>query len=338
MRVLDKTGRRPEAKVAIANVCAWPNLTRLPDGDIVALIHNQPSHGQMPGDIECWGSKDEGDTWERRAVAAPRASAEQNRMNHAAGLTTEGHLILVTSGWSKPGDPDAQGRAFYGEILPTWVCISKDGGRTWSIDKESFPHDPRGLALVPFGDIMSGKDGKLRVAAYGGRQNYVIRGDGESWGTPVSLSDTLGFNETALLHQGDGQWLAAARYQSEGLVVYHSEDDAKTWECRSKPTGKLMHPAHLLRLADGGLVLSYGNRNALKGVEVLFSDDEGHTWGKPYRVLDAGRGDIGYPSSVQRKDGCILTAYYANSVPGIGGYHMGVVVWDPARTRKDEKD
>ena len=35
--------------IAIDNVCAWPNLTLLPDGSINSTIFGQPSHGQMPG-------------------------------------------------------------------------------------------------------------------------------------------------------------------------------------------------------------------------------------------------------------------------------------------------
>ncbi len=43
-----------ERYVSIDNVCAWPNLTKLPDGTIAAVIFGKPSHGQMAGDIECW--------------------------------------------------------------------------------------------------------------------------------------------------------------------------------------------------------------------------------------------------------------------------------------------
>ena len=40
--------------IAIANVCAWPNLTVLNDGTIIASIFNKPSHGRGEGDVECW--------------------------------------------------------------------------------------------------------------------------------------------------------------------------------------------------------------------------------------------------------------------------------------------
>ena len=52
-----------EHYIAIDNVCAWPNLTRTPDGTIVATIFNQPCHGKWEGDVECWASEDGGEHW-----------------------------------------------------------------------------------------------------------------------------------------------------------------------------------------------------------------------------------------------------------------------------------
>lgn len=360
--VLDRAGNIPRPRVVV-DVCAWPNLTRLPNGDIVAMIYNQPSHGLMPGDVECWASTDEGETWTKRSVAAPRGTPEQNRMNVAAGLTAEGHLILVTSGWSQPGNEAAVGAKDYGVVLPPWVCISKDNGKTWTIDKESFPKAADGRNLIPFGDIMTGKDGKLRVAAYRGPpgpanevepvaskddalamkaaegQNWVVIGDGQRWDAPLPITRVPRHNETALLHLGDGRWLAAAR--RGGMLLAYSDDDARTWVeygpgKRGRITPNSNHPGHLTRLNDGTILLSYGSRaQPVPGVEVLFSDDEGLTWSETYRLLDVNSGDSGYPSSVQRKDGQIVTAYYARGIASHGGYHMGVVIWDPVATRKN---
>ena len=97
----------------------------------------------------------------------------------------------------------------------------------------------------------------------------------------------------------------------------------------------MKHPGHLMRLKDGTILLSYGNRVKTKqGIEVMFSHDEGKTWSEPYRLLDVNSSDSGYPSSVQLKDGCVMTAYYAKATPeGHRGYHMGTVIWDPVKTR-----
>ena len=70
------SGERLVPHVAVDNVTAWPNLTLLPNGEIIASIFNQPSHGSVEGEVECWATTDQGRTWEKRGVPAPhRATA-----------------------------------------------------------------------------------------------------------------------------------------------------------------------------------------------------------------------------------------------------------------------
>src|SRR5262245_48806151 len=80
-----------ERFVAIDNVCAWPNLTLLNDGSIAAVIHNQPSHSQLMGDLDCWVSRD-GNFWEKRGQPTPNDPGTV-RMNVAAGKTKDGSLV-----------------------------------------------------------------------------------------------------------------------------------------------------------------------------------------------------------------------------------------------------
>ena len=65
-----------ESYIAIDNVCAWPNLTPIPDGSGAAVIFNQPTHGRWQGDVECWGSQDEGRTWDREGSVRPCPGAD----------------------------------------------------------------------------------------------------------------------------------------------------------------------------------------------------------------------------------------------------------------------
>ncbi len=328
-----KDGERPKQIVAVDNVCAWPNLTVLGDGTIIATIFNQPSHGSMAGDVECWGSEDGGRSWKKRGTPAPH-EPDTNRMNVAAGLAKNGDLIVLSSGWSNRYPPGKSGRPFRQSILKPWVCRSGDGGRTWNIDKESAPDNtPDGTPGVPFGDIIPGQDGALRVAMYTLSRGYVYcsRDDGKTWAEPVVIDAEAKNHEPALFHLGGGNWLVAGRL--DGLTLYASTDDGKTWKTRGAVTGKQQHPGHFLRLADGRLLLSYGNRGGGGFVEVLVSDDDGKTWSEPLRVAD-WQGDGGYPASVQRPDGQVVTAYYAKRIKGHDRYHMGVVIWDPETSLK----
>ncbi|NLY00542.1 MAG: exo-alpha-sialidase [Rhodopirellula sp.] len=343
--VKDRDGAIPRPIVAVENVCAWPNLTVLGDGSIVATIFNQPSHAGLPGDVECWATEDGGKTWTKRGTAAPH-EGNTNRMNVAAGRAGNGDLVVIASGWSEKYPAGYSGPRGKPQVIEPWVCRSADGGRTWSIDKEGFPgKSPEGHPVIPFGDILPGEDGQLRVAIYtvpADRNDrvyiYSSANDGRTWGEPVALDTARNRNETAILHLGDGRWLAAARTigpdpsgRSMFLDLYGSEDDAGTWHQRMLLTESSQHPAHLVRLKDGRLLLAYGNRTADRGVDVRFSGDEGKSWMEPFRVTD-WQGDGGYPSSAQLPDGRVLTAYYAAATEGHKGYHMGVVVWDPEKT------
>src|SRR4030095_2239462 len=87
-----------ERYVAVDNVCAWPNLTLLKDGTIVAAIFNHPSHGEAGGDVEGWTSTEGGRIGKWRGVPAAH-EPRTNRMNVAAGTANDGALVVLASGW-----------------------------------------------------------------------------------------------------------------------------------------------------------------------------------------------------------------------------------------------
>ena len=72
---------------------------------------------------------------------APRAPGS-NRMNVAAGAAHDGSVVVLASGWG--------GAGFRERILPSLVCRSSDGGRTW--EQNSGVTLPDGVQnLIPFG-------------------------------------------------------------------------------------------------------------------------------------------------------------------------------------------
>ena len=310
--------------VAVRNICAWPNLTQLADGTILAAVFNQPSHGGLPGDADCYASVDGGLTWERRATIAPRPTPESNRMNLAAGLASNGDVLVVCSGWRNPGVCD--------DLHPTAVFRSSDAGRTWT-ETGLFPEAPGGGHCVPFGDVVPGADGSLRVIAYRGKPHtaymFASADDGHTWGEGHVIAE--GINECAPIHLGDGRWFIAARtFEHEHLHAVRSDDDGATWQDAGALTKEGEIPAHVLRLADGRLAITFGDRRHERlGVTGGLSVDEAATWQTPFRLVEIPPTDCGYPSSVQRPDGMVVTAYYANGSPLYDGYYMGVVIWRP---------
>jgi len=325
--------------VAVEDVCAWPNLTLMPDGSVVAIFFNKPAHGTEEGDIECWAS-DDGLKWEKRSTVTAHEPSTV-RMNHAAGLAGNGDLVVLCSGWTDVKQPERPKQApFRDNILRSWVLRSKDGGRTWE-KRDAFPDAVKNWSnYIPFGDIWAGDDGALHTSCYQGEftdpsessktkgwRSWYFRSEDDGWTwKPVSVIGPR-HNETDLFPLGGDRWLAAARI--DAMELFRSEDNGVTWEEPVRVTGRNEINGHLARLDDGRLLFSYGVRvDGSRGVCAKLSEDEGLTWGEPWRLAHTvDGGDCGYPSSVQLADGTIVTAWYSKETPDHTGYHLGVSVW-----------
>jgi hypothetical protein len=377
---VNREGQRPTPSITAPDHCAWPNLKLLQDGrTLAAVIFNNASHGGRPGDVECWLSADGGKTW-RFGSAATQHEPDTIRMNHAAGLATNGDLLVLTSGWTDRYPPDVprpRGRFRYDTLGP-WISRSPDGGLSWWVDKQGFPErGPTGQPLVPFGDVQISKNGDLGVSVYTTATRlekyeerkflsyfYRSRDDGKTWGEPVQIAEG---NETTVLHLGQGRWLAVVRTgtgveSKDALSLFGSQDDGRTWHFKRAMTGFQRVNGHLAKLKDGRVLFTYGDRmsafanrgadpgasarrktgtrlsdTAYRGIEAAISSDGGETWSDAIRVLDWNGLDGGYPSTVQRPDGQVVTAYYASALPGEPwdsnkNYHLGVVAWDAEKT------
>ena len=102
------------------------------------------------------------------------------------------------------------------------------------------------------------------------------------------------------------------------IDLYRSEDEGRSWRYVSQAVAfrDLRHqgnPGTLTELADGRVVLTYGNRDKPYTIAAKISADEGRSWG-PEITLRAGGGshDIGYPRTLAAADGTLVTAYYFN--------------------------
>lgn len=334
-----------ERYLAIDNVCAWPNLTFCPNGEILAVIFNQPCHGLWEGDVDCWASADGGRSWRRRGVVAAHEPGTV-RMNVGGGTVEGGDIVYIVSGWNnmKPAGQPIQGQhRNVAQVIEPWVCRSSDNGATWSHHRGAVRMPAEfGNQVIPFGKIVRGADGGLAMAMHGliegqpmsdAGGSYVIRSEdnGATWNETALIAHQ--HNETDLLVLRDGRWLAAARSSNGGhLDLFVSRDDGRSWTLHDRITAASQHPAHLLQLHDGSILLTYGIRHrGLYGIGARFSED-GEKWSSPMVVVNFNNpacGDGGYPYSVQMEDGTVVTAYYAQKSAEHHRYHVAVVRWEP---------
>ncbi len=116
------------------------------------------------------------------------------------------------------------------------------------------------------------------------------------------------------------------------IDLYASDDNGRSWTQMNQPvpdTGRGGNPPMLIRLADGRLCLTYGVRTPPFGMRAKISEDGGTTWGPEVVLTDnAGSHDLGYPRSIQRADGSVVTVYYTNDRLGGEGY-LAATIWTP---------
>lgn len=316
----------PRRIVAIDNVCAWPNLQQLRDGSIVAVVFNQPNHGYTEGDVDAWHSAD-GRFWNRLG-SVTRHEPQTVRMNHGVGLNRDGHLVVLCNGWDKI----APRRNAESRPIVTVGAISRDGGKSWEQLGPVLPAVPGLSYHVPFGDILTAANGDLVAGTYAFSRPkgniYAVRSKdgGRTWThfAPIAQDRHV---EAAIVHLGGGKWVAASRrFEFLDLEIFLSEDDAFTW----KPAGildiKPVSSAHLLKLSDGRLLLTYGKRaDSDRGIDARLSPDGGRTWGPVQRLVALENRDCGYPDAIEFPGGRILLAYYVDGIAEHQRYHMGVV-------------
>lgn len=116
------------------------------------------------------------------------------------------------------------------------------------------------------------------------------------------------------------------------LSQYQSPDNGMSWAALPNPVDDLGagNPASLIRLVDGRLCLTYGYRAQPFSMCAKLSQDGGRTWG-PERCLrnDGLSRDIGYPRSVQRPDGKVVTLYYFCDPASGPERYIAATLWNP---------
>jgi hypothetical protein len=139
------------------------------------------------------------------------------------------------------------------------------------------------------------------------------------------MPSTVRLSETELLsavrcREGSRSWISA----------YRSLDNGASWafDRTLVPDTGEGNPPSLIRLASGSLCLTYGRRAPPFGIHARVSQDGGGKWSQPITLRGGAGRDLGYPRSVQRPDGKVVTVYYIHDTPE-GERYIAASIWEP---------
>lgn len=300
----------------------FPVTIRLNNGDLLTVLRGGAPHIGIKGRLDLVRSTDKGKTWSAPWTAIDE---DQDDRNPAMGQMRDGSIVLaycILSGFDSTGLRVSRNRAER-KFDGVYLIHSDDNGKTWSKpvrDKAIFDFYKLDGAVSPYGKIVQLKDGTALMAVYfefhdaRGNESYVFRSrdNGRTWGEPALIGKH--YNETGIVELKNGKVLAALRSEKGGhLAISESGDGGRTWSAPAQVTKDNEHPADLIQLTDGRVLMTFGERNAPRGVRALLSKDGGKTWDKSKEVVladDAPNVDCGYPSSIEVSKGRVVTLYY----------------------------
>ena len=100
-------------------------------------------------------------------------------------------------------------------------------------------------------------------------------------------------------------------------ALAESTDGGRHWSRPRFVTAASQHPASLLQMPDGTVVLSHGVRHPPYGAQALLSRDQGQTWDRTRKIMLGYHswGGGGYPCTIRLDSGHLLTLYYGPFSP-----------------------
>jgi hypothetical protein len=312
------------------------------------------SHIDPTGGSACMESTDGGRTWSLIEKIPPTAVGERPSPVFKA---KDGALVEIAQYWWRryPESQSAELRKKYymhenSGPGPGMVAIvtggylrrSSDGGKTW--EKKEIPEldmykaASSGWSYAQLADGTILRAFMVQKTAKDSCDVYIVRTtDGTTYDFTYAMGDPehkVDMDEENWLHimQDGNLWMLARTEKGEDhLWQAFSEDGGKTW--RTVKRDIVGHPpSSVIRLQDGRLLLTYGYRHPPFGIRAVVSEDDGRTW-RTDRVFvlraDGDNYDLGYPRSVQLKDGTVVTIYYFVTADYIT--HIACTRWRVAR-------
>ena len=311
----------------------WPTMARRRNGSLLLVCSGGREQHVCPfGRVELMRSGDGGRTWTWPEVLMDSPIDDRD----AGVLETPSGALLVTTFTSLAWEAVLQqakdwpaerlrrwraaearaGAAERKQLLGCWMLRSEDGGFTWSAPYRVPVNSPHGPVALSGGRLLyAGKrlweDGRVGVCE--------SADDGRAWRWLAEIPARPGdrfedYHELHAVETADGRILAHIRNHNREnageILQAESADGGRTWTA-PRAIGVWGLPSHLLRLAGGDLLMTYGYRRKPFGNQARVSRDHGRSWSEPIVISDDGSvGDLGYPSTVELAPGQLATAWY----------------------------
>ncbi len=346
MKIKTENGYVLPSRDTVFSYNGWPSVCRGPKGDLIAVCSGlRLAHVCPFGKAILCRSFDEGKTWTR-----PQIIIDTPLDDRDAGVTVfNGDKIIVTSfnhyiriQKDFPCDnqfAETMKNAYFSEnritgelekrFYGSTYAVSEDNGITWSEVRHAPVTAPHGPCALKNGGLLYMGNPKVyeeqkQLTPEKNVLEVWFSPDGGNWEKYAAIENPrkgLYFCEAHIAELPDHTLLGTIRVQGElkngnyserVFCVYQTEsaDGGKTWTAPHK-TVEFGSPPQVLVHSSGTLVLVYGYRREPFGERAKISNDDGRTWSEELILRDdAPNSDLGYPASVELKDGRILTLYY----------------------------
>ena len=229
-----------------------------------------------------------------------------NRRTEAEKAYVLGYLSLIS---------DEQEQA----VLGSTYKVSYDNGVTFGplyVSPVTSPHGPTQLKdgrILWVGTQFSSQDGRGHVDAY----EMDLTGGMVKIGSIENVTENgteYGFCEPYTIELSDGTLICHMRTDRTFSTFQSiSRDGGRTGSTPTRMWADwLGAPVHLLELANGDILGTYGFRNEPYGICAMLSKDQGRTWDIQNHIyINPFSADLGYPCTAELKDGSLLTVFYA---------------------------
>ncbi len=325
--------------------CGWPTVAKIYDDKLISVWSLRQTHQDPYGKVVGAISEDNGVTWSEPFTIIDTVLDDRdagvifwNNKVIVSTFSVSKHIYLNSGNQEWKDYTNAITDAQEAEALGFKYVIGEmvNGELTFGEIKKAPAFTPHGMIKLANGNLgYVGYDNyDITTGVKNSRVALFSSADGETWS---KVSEVFGINEVLVDQLNEpnaivlknGKMIVAVRSESGGIYIAESADDGVTFSNKRAllPAAKST-PPHLMQVTDGTLVLSYGYRSAPYNIRAIVSKDNGESWSNEIELTSGGVDwDFGYPSTIERGNGELLTVYYQKLSADKKNTALKEVIW-----------